>query len=176
MGRELKRKEAKRSGKNVKEVQKKSNDTGITTKNFIVIMIIITTLLLLVYILTGIFATKDIKWFSDKDNKEEEKETVIANRILAVDSLNQKDEEYYVYFYDTSKEDTLVSSKIGTLMFMVYRVDLHDDFNSSFVGEPSGIVENIGDLKVTNPTLIKVSSGKIVSFYSGSEEINNISE
>ena len=81
------------------------------------------------------------------------------------------EEEYYVYFYDTKDEDSGVTEVLYSLMDKVYRVDLNDDFNSNFVGEPSGIVENISDLKVSNPTIIKVSSEKIVAFYNGAEEI-----
>ena len=50
-------------------------------------------------------------------------------------------------------------------------VDLHDDFNSNFVGEPSGAVSDISSLKVSDPTVIKVESEKITNFYNGKEEI-----
>ena len=49
--------------------------------------------------------------------------------------------------------------------------DLHDDFNSNFVGEPSGAVSDISSLKVSDPTVIKVESEKITNFYNGKEEI-----
>lgn len=38
----------------------------------------------------------------------------------------------------------------------------------------SGIVDDISDLKVENPTIVKVSNKKIIEFYSGSEEVNSI--
>ncbi len=173
MGRELRRKEAKREGKNVKEAQKLNKEKPMTSKNLLAIIIVLLILFILTYLLTGIFATKDIKWFS-KDNKEEEEVTNnINNRILASDSLKQSEEEYYVYYYDSTNEDSDVASKINSLSDTVYRVDLHDDFNSNFVGEPSGIVDNIDNLKVSDPTIIKVSSEKIIEYYSGIEEIKN---
>lgn len=168
MGRELRRKDAKRSGKNVKEAQKSNKDKPISTKNFIVIMIVLIMLLVLTYILTGIFATKDIKWFNKKE-KEEETTNTISNRILASESLRQMEEDYYVYYYDTTKEDTEITNIVDGLSDTVYRVDLHDDFNSNFIGDPSGVVDKIDDLKVDNPTVIKVSSEKIVAFYNGEE-------
>ena len=169
MGRELKRKEAKRIGKNVKEVNKLEKDNSITTKSFIIIMIVLIVLFSLTYLFTGIFATKDIKWFSKNNQVEEDDTTNIRNRILASDSLKQIDDEYYVYYYDSTKEDSEVTSVVDRLSDTVYRVDLHDDFNSNFIGEPSGIVNTIDDLKVSNPTVIKVSLEKIISFYSGEE-------
>lgn len=169
MGRELKRKEAKRTGKSIKEVQELNKEKTITTKNFIIIMIVLIVLFTLTYLFAGIFATKDIKWFSKKDKNDEQENINIRNRILASDSLKQIDEEYYVYYYDSTNEDNEVTSVVDSLSDTVYRVDLHDDFNSNFIGEPSGVVDTIDNLRVSDPTVIKVSSEKIISFYSGEE-------
>ena len=168
MGRELKRKQAKREGKNVKEVQlKKKEINTVRPKTFIIILITITVFCIILYFLTSIFITKDLKNNTNTSNEE----STITNKILASDSLKQQEEEYYVYYYDKEKEDSSISSIISSINEKVYRVDTHDDFNSNFVGEPSGIVEDIKDLKVTSPTVIKVESEKIVAFYSGAEEI-----
>ena len=169
MGRELKRKQAKRDGKNVREVQKLNQDKPLTTKQFTLIICVLVFFFVILYLLTGIFITKEIKWFNKNNTADEIVE--IENKILAVDSLRQVEEEYYVYYYDTKEEDGEVSSIISILEEKVYRVDLNDAFNSNFIGEPSGIVANINDLKVSNPTLIKVESEKITAFYSGSDEI-----
>ncbi len=169
MGRELRRKDAKRTGKDVKEVQKQNQDKPITSKNFIIIMIVLIVLLALTYILTGLFATKDIKWFDKKNKESEEVTNEIRNRILASDSLKQLDDEYYVYYYDSTEEDDEVTSTVDNLDGTIYRVDLHDDFNTNFIGEPSGVVDTIDNLKVSNPTVIKVSSGKIIAIYNGEE-------
>ena len=169
MGRELRRKQAKRDGKNVREVQKKIKDKPLSPKTFITIIIVLLSFFVILYLLTGIFITKEIKWFSNNNNEEQIVE--IQNKILATDSLRQTDEEYYVYFYDTTKENTEVANALYSIKEKIYRVDLNDAFNSNFVGEPSGIVENINDLKVSNPTIIKVSYEKITELYSGKDEI-----
>ena len=169
MGRELRRKQAKRDGKNVREVQKKIKDKPLSSKTFITIIIVLLSFFVILYLLTGIFITKEIKWFSNNNNEEQIVE--IQNKILATDSLRQTDEEYYVYFYDTTKENTEVANALYSIKEKIYRVDLNDAFNSNFVGEPSGIVENINDLKVSNPTIIKVSYEKITELYSGKDEI-----
>ncbi len=173
MGRELRRKQAKKEGKNVREVQKKlKKNKELTPKKFIIILGILAVFFIILYLITGIFVTKDIKWF-DKNSSTSNENTgsSIANKILANESLRQKEEEYYVYYYNTKEEDTEVSNTIASLEKTVYRVDLSDDFNSNFVGDASGIVDNIEDLKVTDPTVVKVSDEKIVEFYSGKEEI-----
>lgn len=171
MGRELKRKQAKRDGKNVREVQKKNVDKPLSLKTFITILVVLLLFFVILYILTGLFITKELKWFNNNSNDDSEI-TEIENKILATDSLRQVEEEYYVYFYDATNEDSDVYSAINSLSEKVYRVDLSSDFNSNFVGEPSGIVNNINDLRVANPTVIKVSSEQIVAFYSGVDEIN----
>jgi len=169
MGRELKRKQAKREGKNVREVQKKNKDKPLSQKMFWTIIIALLLCFVILYILIGVFVTKEIKWF--ESNNTTEKIVTIENKILASDSLKQTEEEYLVYYYDTKDEDTEISNIVSLSNYKVYRVDLHDDFNSNYIGEPSGIVEDISDLKVQNNTVIKVVSEKIEAFYNGSEEI-----
>lgn len=170
MGRELKRKQAKRDGKNVREVQKKNIDKPLSPKTFITIIVVLLLFFVILYLLTGLFITKEIKWFNNNKNNEET--TVkIENKILASDSLKQQEEEYYVYFYDTTDENVEVANALYSVEDKIYRVDLNDGFNSNFVGDSSGIVENINDLKVSNPTLIKVMSEKMTEFYSGKDEI-----
>ena len=171
MGRELKRKQAKKDGKNVRNVQKKEIDKPMSPKTLGVILGVLLLFFVTLYVLTGLFITKELNWFGINDKGEVEDIVNIENKILATDSLRQTEEEYYVYFYDTTDENSEVSNLLYSLIEKVYRVDLHDDFNSNYVGEPSGIVENISDLKVSNPTIIKVSSEKIIEFYSGVEEI-----
>lgn len=169
MGRELKRKQAKRDGKNVKDVQKKNVEQPLKPKTFIILLVVLFLFFVILYILSGLFITKEIKWFNTNSENETIKE--VENKILAIESLKQSEEEYYVYFYDTTEENSDVSSKVRMLSGKVYRVDLNDGFNSNFIGEPSGIVDNINDLKVSNPTIIKVVSEKIIEFHSGIEEI-----
>ena len=170
MGRELRRKEAKRNGKNVREVQKLNKEKPMTMKTFITIIVTLIVFFIILYILTGIFITKDIKWFEKKDTTDTTENT-ISNKILGVDSLRQAEEEYYVYYYDTTNENSDINSIVNSLSEKVYRVDLHDDFNSNLIGEPSGEVSDISQLKVSDPTIIKVVSSTITEFYNGVEQI-----
>ena len=170
MGRELRRKEAKRNGKNVREVQKLNKEKPMTMKTFITIIETLIVFFIILYILTGIFITKDIKWFEKKDTTDTTENT-ISNKILGVDSLRQAEEEYYVYYYDTTNENSDINSIVNSLSEKVYRVDLHDDFNSNLIGEPSGVVSDISQLKVSDPTIIKVVSSTITEFYNGIEQI-----
>ena len=141
-----------------------------TMKTFITIIITLIVFFIILYILTGIFITRDIKWFEKKDTTDTTENT-ISNKILGVDSLRQAEEEYYVYYYDTTNENSDINSIVNSLSEKVYRVDLHDDFNSNLIGEPSGVVSDISQLKVSDPTIIKVVSSTITEFYNGVEQI-----
>lgn len=175
MGRVERRREAKREGRNVKEVQeiiKEHNE--LKPRSFAMIIGFLVLFFVVLYLITGLFITKDLKWFdkkktSDNDNNS----TYVNNKILAVNSLNQKEEEYYVYYYDSSKEDSDVGSIMDSMETEVYRVDLSDAFNSNYIGEVSGVVDDVSDLKVTDPTVIKVVSSNITEFYGGVEDIKN---
>lgn len=172
MGRELKRKQAKREGKNVREVQRDNMDKPLSPVTFGIIIGFILLFFVILYIITGLFITKDLKWFGDDKDSSDVEESTIVNRILAVDSLKQSEDEYYVYYYDASKdENATVGNLLSGLETKVYRVDLADSFNENFVGDKSGIVDDISNLKVSDPTVIKVSGQKMVGFYSGEEEI-----
>ena len=173
MGREQKRKQAKLEGRNVKEVQKKKQESNeLKPQNLVRVLCVVIAFFVIIYLITGLFITKDFSWFDkkEKESNNEEKEEV-TNKILAAESLKQKEEDYYVYYYDSTDEKEEIKNITYMINEKVYKVDLHDDFNSNYIGEPSGIVDNINDLKVQNPTIIKVSSEKITDIYNGSEEI-----
>ena len=172
MGRELRRKQAKREGKNVREAQKNSKGKEMEPKTFYTLIIILVIFFVALYIVTGVFVTKDIKWF-DKSNNNNSTTEVVSNKILAKDTLRQKEEEYYVYYYDSKNVDQTVENIVNKLT-TVYKVDLADDFNSNFKGSTSGLVSNIDDLKVESPTVIKVESGSMTEIYSGSESITSL--
>lgn len=176
MGRELKRKQAKREGKNVKSVQiEKQRANELKPKTLFIILGVLVILFVVLYLITGLFITKDFS-FGNRNNTGSDSDTntsSVSNKILAVSSLEQEEDEYYVYYYDSSDDNNNISG-IDNLSDKVYKVDLNDGFNSNYVGESSGIVDNISDLRVENPTIIKVSDGKIIEFYSGREEVNSI--
>ena len=54
----------------------------------------------------------------------------------------------------------------------VYKVNLSEDFNKSYIGEESHLSGgNIKDIKVTGTTLIRIKDKEISSSYENSEDI-----
>ena len=123
MGRELRRKQAKREGKSLqKPVVKEENNT----KKMLKIVFGLIAFFSILYLLLGIFVTKEIKWFDKSNNNNNSSNgSGVNNSILASAIFKQSPEEYYVYFYDFSDEDEKITSAITTNItnLQVYRVD-----------------------------------------------------
>ena len=176
-GRELKRKQAKKDKKPLKEeiIQKNEgpyDDIYKLLKTFGIMLAIILAL----YLFIAIVITKEIKLFS-KLNQKEEIEDRVQDSILAKNTFIQSEEEYYVYFFDFDEENTTISALLSTKLYnkKVYKVDTGDSFNSNYVTKEEVGNRNatsIEDLKVVNPTLIKISSGNIVEYYETEAGLN----
>ena len=180
MGRELRRKQAKKEGKILKEKQIEINEDPYSDiykllKTFGIILVII----LAIHFFTALIITKEIEWFSKDDDKEEI--VTVANSILAKNTFTQKEDEYFVYFYDFNEEDKSVTNLVNGMLSntKVYKVNTNDAFNSNYVtleevGNSSA--NSLDNLKVINPTLIKISGDTIVEYYETSDSIKGYLE
>lgn len=171
MGRELRRKQAKREGKSLKNEDIK---VEYNVKKIVITCVIVLVSIGLVYLISALFITKELDWFS----KEEVKENTsgVENSILASAIFKQKEDEYYVYFYDFNEDNNMykniVSSKLSSKK--VYNVDTSSGLNSNYVSDVSNKkATGLDDLKVINDTVIKIVGDTIVEYYE-KDEINNI--
>ncbi len=172
MGRELRRKQAKREGKSLQkeEIVEKNQ-----IKQLISITIILVVIIGLIYLISALFITKELDWF-DKDDAPTTP-TLATNTILASEIFKQSEEEYYVYFYDYEDEDTDISSHITSKLSSskVYKVDTNNGLNNKYVSEESNkLAKNLSELKVKAPTIIKVTGEAISAYYEGEEIKNNL--
>jgi amino acid transporter len=86
MGRELRRKQAKKEGKSLKvEIQNENNQI----KKLLIITVSLVLCIGLLYILSALFITKEFDWF---DNDSSEQKPLVANTILASEIFKQKEE------------------------------------------------------------------------------------
>lgn len=175
MGRMQRRKQDKNYKYKVKE-----NEKLFTIGTFIKVVIGCTIFVLVFYFILALFVTKEVKVFSG-DNKTEESSSndsndSVSNKILASNIFDQREESYYVYFYDFNSEDEKLASVVANVSDTVYRVNTNDGFNRNYVSDSdkgnSG-AKQLGDLKVINPTLIKVSNDTITEYYEGVSDILN---
>lgn len=172
MGRELRRKQAKREGKSLKVETPKENNQ---VKKLLLLTLLLILIISVIYLISALFITKELDWFEDKNDDTEN--NLVTNTILAVETFNQKEEEYYVYFYDYDDEDTEISSIVSSKLSddKVYKVDTSSALNNNYVSEESNkSAKKLSELKVKSPTVIKVSAETIAAYYEGDEIKNNL--
>lgn len=175
MGRELRRKQAKKEGKSL--TQAKTNEEN-QLKVLLKIVGLLVFIIAVIYIISGVFITKEIKWFNNLSNgSNNNSNSNVSSSILASSIFKQSEEEYYVYFYDFNDENSTISNQIKTKLSnsKIYRVDTSSALNSNYVGEESNKdAKNLEQLKVKAPTLIKIVDDSITEYYEGDEITNNL--
>ncbi|MDD6223465.1 MAG: hypothetical protein PUB18_00495 [bacterium] len=168
---------------NAKKKKRKVNINTTTTNNEINTMIKIFIGVIVVFGATYLIAaliTGDIQ-LGAKETKEDTVAEIQYEEILAGESLNRSDEEYYVLYFNFTENiassyltlKDIYATKEEPLPF--YIVDLEKGFNQRFVSEEIADTKNmtIETLKVKKPTIIKVKNKKIVEYKSGGEEVLN---
>lgn len=164
-------------GKNNKEINTKKNKKGTTyideLKKLGIISGIIVLIIGILYLIVGIFITKDIKWF-DKDDGITE--TIQYKEILAGETFNKNNEEYYVIFADSTGNyytlyETIIDNNSDK---KIYIVDTANPLNTLYISdETNSNVQQISDLKVKSDTLIKIQNKQNVLYIEGKNEIIN---
>ncbi|MDO4394805.1 MAG: hypothetical protein Q4C23_02335 [Mycoplasmatota bacterium] len=173
MGRELRRKQAKKEGKSLK---REELDEGISISKLIKIICLLIFVVGILYLISALFITKELDWFN-KDNNQNSEGTV-SNSILAASIFKQSEDEYYVYFYDFKNEDSEISNNIKSKLSTakIYKVDTSSAMNSKYIAEESNKnAKKLEDLKVKAPTVIKIKNNEIIAYYEGTEIKNNLS-
>ena len=173
MGRELRRKQAKKEGKNLKkELYDMNIDNDNQIYKFAKITIILLIMFAVLYIVVGIFVTKEFNWFGNKDNEVTDS---VNNKILASSIFNQKDGEYYVYFYDFDNMNSTIEATLSSKLSdaKIYRVNTKDALNQNYVTDVTGnkAAKTLDELKVVDNTLIKIVNNEIVRYYETEDEI-----
>ena len=168
MGRELRRKQAKKEGKSL---EREDFITEEPIRKFAIITCVLIIIMCTIYLLTSLFITKELDWFNKSDKDEESSETS-SNAILASAIFKQKEDTYYVYFYDFDEEKNEITSIVDSALSgeKVYKVNTASAMNANYVSEESNKgAKSLDDLKVTAPTLIKISEDSITEYYEGKE-------
>ena len=117
-----------------------------------------------------------------KEKKEEKVTTVSYSNILAGETFNRSPIDYYVFFYQSSDNfadyyKQLISNynyRTDSLPF--YYVDLDDKLNKEYlISEDDtntyGTPTNISDLKVENPTIIRIRNKQVFDFIKGKDAV-----
>ena len=102
-------------------------------------------------------------------NKEENN---ITNEILAGQTFNRVEEEYYVAFYEFDSKEDLTTNLSNITNTKIYKVNLTNAMNKDIVSETSNDkATTVEELQISGPTLIKINDNKITSYIEGYDDI-----
>ena len=171
MGRELRRKQAKKDGKSLEkeEIIEKNQ-----IKKYLMTIFVVVGVLAIIYLISALFITKELDWFNKDKNDTTENTNTVANTILASAIFKQSEETYYVYFYDFDEDskESEITNLVGSSISgsKVYKVNTKSAMNVNYVGEKGNkSAKKLEDLKVVPRTLIKISGDTITEYYEKDE-------
>lgn len=143
-------------------------DTGVSIGKIIATIIGVLVFFAAIYGLTVMVLNKGEK------RPEVGEATISYEKILAGSSLKQNEDTYLVLFFSTT-DDELYSAMVeykGRGKGTIYFVDLEEGLNKYVISDNVKFnVKSAEDLRVKNPTLIKVNKGKIVENKVGKKNI-----
>ena len=142
-------------------------------KKTVIIIVVAVVLLVGMYFLTTVILNKD----SD-DNSKITENAIQYDEILAGESFNQSEDEYYVIYYDSSNEYSVISSLISSYQLnnsdtKLYSVDLADGMNKKYVTDGNIVTDNASSLRVKDTTLLKFNNGEVSEVITDTNEITN---
>ena len=155
-----------------------SSDSTDEIRKLLIIIGAVCAVMLAFYFITEV-VVKNKKNSNNNNQNDIKVEPVIQYEQILMGSLfNQNESDYYVLVYD--KDDAMLDlynqyissyNKLDSHL-KVYKVNLSEDFNKSYIGEESHLSgDNIKDIKVTGTTLIRIKDKEISSSYENGEDI-----
>lgn len=134
-------------------------------KNIFVIVFIVIIILVVFYFFT-IFLT------SRKD-KIVNNSVIVYDEILAGSTFNMKEDSYYVIFYKSG--DNILLDSVNNYRAKkdkkLYFVDLNSGFNLDIISSEVKEADVVQDLRVVDPTLLKIENKKIKEIITGKDNI-----
>lgn len=142
-------------------------------KKTIIIIVVAVVLLVSMYFLTTVILNKD-----RDDNSKITENAIQYDEILAGESFNQSEDEYYVIYYDSNNEYSVISSLISSYQLnnsdtKLYSVDLADGMNKKYVTDGDIVTDNASSLRVKDTTLLKFNNGEVSEVITDTNEITS---
>lgn len=153
------------------ELIKYTNDDTDQVKKFILILVGVAIVAVALYFLSSKVLIKD---GVDKEVKDVA-ETIEYTKVDVGNIFNRPYEEYYVLAYDpNSLSASIYSSLIGTFNkedSKIYFLDLSTEVNKAYVGDGNKDATKASEISLKEPTLIKITNGKITAYLEDLESI-----
>lgn len=147
-------------------------------KNGVIIAVVIVLIFVGAY-----FATV---YLTNKGNLSDYEPSKAGEAVITHDNINigmvfnRSDDEYYVAFEDfgdknkTAFYELIKKYSSNEKALPIYKVDMNIGYNSKYKSEKSNEdVNDVEDLKIKTPTLIKIENGKNVLYIDNLEDIKD---
>ena len=143
-------------------------------KKTIIIIVVAVVLLVGTYFLTTLILESD-----NNDDERITENTIQYDEILAGESFNQSEDDYYVIYYDSTDEYSTISSLISSYQLnntdtKLYSVDLANGMNKRYVTDGDIVTDSADSLRVKDNTLIRFNNGEVSEVITDLTEITNI--
>lgn len=156
----------------------KESNAGINMKTFLIITACVVGFVLLMFVFTKI---KTGEWnLFTKENSVTYSAEIQDVKILCGSVLNRTESEYYVLAYEMKKDsaslyETIVEQYNSSKdKIKVYKLDLGNSRNNICKSDTLNLTNDVTNLKLTIPSLIKIRNGQIVENYQDYDTIKNI--
>ena len=148
------------------------NDAEDQVKKFIIILVGVAIVCVLSYLFTAKYLVKDKK----TDTKEEET-TITYDNIRVGNIFNRPYNSYYVLASDLN-ENTNYQSLASSYLSKhtdekIYYIDLSLDINKKYIGNSNKNATKASEIKLKDPTLIKIENGQITNYLDDKSSIEN---
>ena len=159
-------------GDNMKN-NNKSYNQDFEMGNLVKIIIVLLIVFGLFYVLTY-YIQKNKQSESNNNDPKNTITTIQYDEILMGEILNQNEEDYYVLLVKkddyTKKYKEYISKYSNGNKFYYSLID--NGMNTKYLSDTSNLkVEDIGQLRVSNTSLVKINSGKIIEAYDGNSSV-----
>ena len=142
-------------------------------RKLLIIIGVILIVFVIIYFFIGIFITKEIDLFNNNES-EQKASSIQYEEILAGETFNMNQDEYYVIFSGSKGNYYSIYKNIITNQVdkKIYIVDISNPLNNAYVSEESNSnVQKASDLKIKDNTLIKINQKQNVEYIEGKDQI-----
>ena len=175
----MKKKEYKKRMEKEKQAMRdfQENDTTKNIKNGIIITAVVLVFLLLMFVFTKV-KTGEWNLFTRKNNINYAAEAQ-TTKILCGQVLNRSEDEYFVLAYEMDEDTSSLYDSIiqryneVTDKLSLHTLDLSNSRNGSCKADKINVSNNIKELKLSVPSLIRVKGSKVVASYTDYDAIKN---
>lgn len=169
----MQKKNVKKNVKQEDTIIKDVNEDTAQIRKFVIILFCVAVVSFLLYFISSKYLIKD----GVHDEASTPEETLSYSNVNVGNIFNRPYDEYYILAYDP---DSLEASYYASLLNnfdikkgKIYFLDLSNSINKKYIGEESNKkAKNPSEIKLKEPTLIKIKNAKIDVYLDSRDEID----